>query len=56
MRLEHENNPGYEAVGEVDSHLETFADWKPPRSRCIAVGCVGASRDRTEIDRVGRAF
>jgi 3-phenylpropionate/trans-cinnamate dioxygenase ferredoxin reductase subunit len=27
---------GYEAVGEVDSHLETFADWKRPRSRCIA--------------------
>ena len=56
VRLEHENNLGYEAVGEVDSHLETFADWKQPRSRCIAVECVGASRGRTEIDRVGRAF
>jgi hypothetical protein len=47
---------GYEAVGEVDSHLETFADWKQPRSQCIAVECVGASRGRAEIDRVGRAF
>jgi hypothetical protein len=46
----------YEAVGEVDSQLETFADWKQPRSRCIAVECVGANRGRTEIDRVGRAF
>jgi hypothetical protein len=56
MRLEYENNLGYQAVGEVDSYLETFADWKQPRSRCIAVECVGANRGRTEIDRVGRAF
>jgi hypothetical protein len=56
MRLEHENNLGHEAVGEVDSHLEASADWKQPRSRCIALECVGARRGRTEIDRVGRAF
>jgi hypothetical protein len=41
VRLERENNLGYEAVGEVHSHLEKFADWKQPRSRWIAVGCVG---------------
>jgi len=46
----------YEAVGEVDSHLETFADWKQPRSRCIALECVEASTGRTEIDRGARAF
>jgi len=46
---------GYEAVGEVDASLETFADWKrpneegviyylpePSRARCVAVECVGA--------------
>jgi 3-phenylpropionate/trans-cinnamate dioxygenase ferredoxin reductase subunit len=26
---------GYEAVGEVDSHLETFADWKRPNEEGI---------------------
>ena len=26
---------GYEAVGEVDSHLETFADWKRPNEEGV---------------------
>ena len=26
---------GYEAVGEVDSRLETFADWKRPNEECV---------------------
>ena len=26
---------GYEAVGEVDSHLETFADWKQPNEEGV---------------------
>ena len=51
---------GYEAVGEVDSRLETFADWKrpneegvvyylknAPRARCSAVECVGAGAGRS---------
>ena len=55
---------GYEAVGEVDSRLETFADWKRPneegviyysterpRARCVAVECVGAGGGRQPIDR-----
>jgi hypothetical protein len=46
----------YEAVGEVDSQLETFADWKQPRSRCIALECVEASTGRAEIDRAPGPF
>jgi hypothetical protein len=55
---------GYEAVGEVDSRLETFADWKRPNeegvvyylwdgraSRRPAVECVGAGASRPCLDR-----
>jgi hypothetical protein len=56
VRLERENNLGYEAVGEVHSHLEKFADWKQPHSQCIAVECVVASTGRAGIDWGGRAF
>lgn len=61
---------GYEAVGEVDSRLETFADWKRPneegvvyylsserpRTRRSVVECVGAGQGCSRIDRGARAF
>ena len=28
---------GYEAVGEIDSHLETFADWKRPNEEASSI-------------------
>jgi DNA-3-methyladenine glycosylase II len=58
---------GYEAVGEVDSRLETFADWKQPneegvihylqndRVRGVAVECVGAGVGRPTTDRRARS-
>ena len=60
---------GYEAVGEVDSRLETFADWKRPneegvvyylkngRVRGVLLWNVWEQvRGRAEIDRGARAF
>ena len=56
---------GYEAVGEVDSRLQTFADWKEPykegviyylrdepHTRRAAVERVGQSAHRARTDRI----
>ena len=53
---------GYEAVGEVDSRLETFADWKRPNEEGVVyylknarvrgvsvVECVGAGQAAREL-------
>ena len=55
---------GYEAVGEVDSRLETVADWKATlsrrscllfarrsRARSTAVECLGSGGRRAAVDR-----
>ena len=47
---------GYEAVGEVDSSLETFADWQKENETGVIYYLDGRARaGRDDVQRLGEA-